>query len=267
MRYTNHLPLHKFVVLIASALITDTAAYSIPSSSSSSSKNSAALQKVTTTTPPRTLAFTEKSHSVESGHHHYPHPQPVNQKDTMSSRRSILTNLVATAAATMSVTTLPSMVWAQDTVPSTTPIVPPEVALESVYFGVGCFWHIQHEFIAAERDLLGRSDRELTSFTGYAGGNTADTFGRVCYHNFQNVADYGKFGHGEVVGMKLPTEKIVDFAKVYFSLYNPKTLGTRFDDCCDDSLFSSGFLVILWSSHTCFLLCVCKCRFILPRNA
>jgi hypothetical protein len=96
---------------------------------------------------------------------------------------------------------------------------------EAVYFGVGCFWHIQHEFVAAERDLLGRSDRELTSLTGYAGGKSTDNFNRVCYHNFQQVADYGKMGHGEVVGMQIPSDKIVDFAAVYFSLFNPKTLG------------------------------------------
>ena len=42
--------------------------------------------------------------------------------------------------------------------------------LTDVYFGVGCFWHIQHEFIEAERKLLGRSDEQLTSRAGYAGG-------------------------------------------------------------------------------------------------
>jgi hypothetical protein len=121
----------------------------------------------------------------------------------------------------------PSMIArAEDAVAETaSPVTTPVTNLESVYFGVGCFWHIQHEFVVAERELLGRSDRELTAFTGYAGGTAADSFGRVCYHNFQGVADYGKYGHGEVVGMKLPTDKIVDFAKVYFSLFNPKTLG------------------------------------------
>ena len=116
---------------------------------------------------------------------------------------------------------------AEDVVVTETPVSTGSTSgLESVYFGVGCFWHIQHEFVAAERDLLGRSDQELTAFTGYAGGTASDKFNRVCYHNFQSVADYGKYGHGEVVGMKLPTDKIVDFTKVYFSLYNPKTLGT-----------------------------------------
>mmetsp|Transcript_7430 Transcript_7430/g.10087 ORF Transcript_7430/g.10087 Transcript_7430/m.10087 type:complete len:266 (-) Transcript_7430:179-976(-) len=98
---------------------------------------------------------------------------------------------------------------------------------EDVYFGVGCFWHIQHEFVEAERKLLGRSDEQLTSRTGYAGGTKADKEGRVCYHNFQGVADYGKLGHGEVVGMRIPTSSIGDFAKEYFSYFSSK--GERVD--------------------------------------
>lgn len=47
-----------------------------------------------------------------------------------------------------------------------------------------------------------------------------DKEGRVCYHNFQGVADYGKLGHGEVVGMKIPTSSIGDFAAEYFSLFD-----------------------------------------------
>lgn len=94
--------------------------------------------------------------------------------------------------------------------------------LTDVYFGVGCFWHIQHEFVEAERKLLGRGDKELTSLTGYAGGRSTDKEGRVCYHNFQSIADYGKLGHGEVVGMKIPESRIGDFAQEYFNLFTPK---------------------------------------------
>ena len=31
-----------------------------------------------------------------------------------------------------------------------------------VYFGVGCFWHVQHEFVQAEKKLLGRTDDTVT---------------------------------------------------------------------------------------------------------
>jgi hypothetical protein len=56
--------------------------------------------------------------------------------------------------------------------------------LVDVYFGVGCYWHIQHEFAQAERDILGRTDLQLTARTGYAGGTGIGPEGRVCYHNF-----------------------------------------------------------------------------------
>jgi len=99
--------------------------------------------------------------------------------------------------------------------------------LTDVYFGVGCYWHIQHEFVEAERNFLGRADAELTSRTGYAGGTKTDAEGRVCYHNLQGVADYGKLGHGEVVGMTIPESSIGDFAKEYFSLFT--AAGERVD--------------------------------------
>lgn len=142
---------------------------------------------------------------------------------TLQPRRGFLQSLSSAATlATFSKlsTTSPKPAFAAD---STTTITSP---LTDVYFGVGCFWHIQHEFVEAERKLLGRSDKELTSRTGYAGG-TQDKGGKVCYHNFQSFADYGKFGHGEVVGMTIPENSIGDFAKEYFNLFTAK--GERVD--------------------------------------
>ena len=42
--------------------------------------------------------------------------------------------------------------------------------LIDVYFGCGCFWHVQHELLVAERKILGRKDADLTARCGYAGG-------------------------------------------------------------------------------------------------
>mmetsp|Transcript_28860 Transcript_28860/g.42748 ORF Transcript_28860/g.42748 Transcript_28860/m.42748 type:complete len:290 (+) Transcript_28860:42-911(+) len=98
--------------------------------------------------------------------------------------------------------------------------------LTNVYFGAGCFWHVQHEFVMAEMRLLRRNNEELTSFTGYAGGKSSDSEGRVCYHNLAGVADYGKLGHGEVVGMTIPEASIGDFSLEYFNLF---TNGERAD--------------------------------------
>ena len=87
---------------------------------------------------------------------------------------------------------------------------PPATAAEDlidVYFGVGCFWHVQHEMVAAEKRYLNRKDDELTAIAGYAGGlkvgsdpSRPDKPSLVCYHNYQRIADYGRLGHGEVVG-------------------------------------------------------------------
>ena len=75
-----------------------------------------------------------------------------------------------------------------------------------MYFGVGCFWHVQHEFVETERCLLNRSDSQLTSFTGYAGGLEYGPDDKVCYHNWpRHIAEYSSLGHAEVVGMKIPT--------------------------------------------------------------
>ena len=33
---------------------------------------------------------------------------------------------------------------------------------QKYYWGVGCFWHAQHEFVEAEKRILGRTDDQLT---------------------------------------------------------------------------------------------------------
>ena len=100
-----------------------------------------------------------------------------------------------------------------------------------VYFGVGCFWHVQHEFVSTEMNVLGRSEADITSKAGYAGGNrkAQSEFNAaqpnkpledlVCYHNLLGKADYDTLGHTEVVGMSIPAETVEAFAQEYFSLY------------------------------------------------
>lgn len=60
---------------------------------------------------------------------------------------------------------------------SNTPFVPPMAYAQEVtqvaqvannkaevdvYFGIGCFWHVQHEFVEAERRILNRPDDKIT---------------------------------------------------------------------------------------------------------
>lgn len=88
-----------------------------------------------------------------------------------SSRRAVLqqvlTSLTVAAAATTATVATSPVLAADEPEPE-----------ESVYFGVGCFWHIQHEFVQAEKDLLNRNERTYTSATGYAGGKATDSVRR-----------------------------------------------------------------------------------------
>ena len=41
------------------------------------------------------------------------------------------------------------------------------------------FWHVQHEFVEAEKNILGRADNKVSSRAGYAGGNLGMKDGKV----------------------------------------------------------------------------------------
>ena len=103
-----------------------------------------------------------------------------------------------------------------------------------VYFGCGCFWHVQHEFVMAEKKLLNRKDMEITARAGYAGGGNQG-IGRkdekVCYHNAAQIADYGSLGHAEVVRLSIPPSSFSSFAEEYFALFDDK--GNRPDQFGD----------------------------------
>ena len=66
-----------------------------------------------------------------------------------------------------------------------------------VYFGNGCFWGRQHEFVALEKEALHRSDAEVKSLAGYAGGKRGgggknrDT---VCYYYGSSDTVYERLG-------------------------------------------------------------------------
>lgn len=51
----------------------------------------------------------------------------------------------------------------------------------TVYFGNGCFWGRQHDFYETER-MLGRTDEEVSSIVGYAGGTATGPDNKVCYY-------------------------------------------------------------------------------------
>jgi len=78
----------------------------------------------------------------------------------------------------------------------------PEDEVE-VYFGCGCFWHVQHEFVELEMSELCRTGEELTAFASYGGGTKVGEGGLVCYHNMEGKAYYGSMGHAEVVTLTI----------------------------------------------------------------
>lgn len=132
--------------------------------------------------------------------------------------------------------------------PEAVPVVPIDDSLR-VYFGAGCFWHMQHEMVREEIKSLGRDGSEITAVSGFAGGKNLGPEGRVCYHNRRNIADYGLLGHAEAVqvpGLTLtltlspatliphpdpqvtiPPKKLKAFAKKYFKMFGER--GFRHD--------------------------------------
>jgi peptide methionine sulfoxide reductase MsrA len=131
------------------------------------------------------------------------------QMTNPSSRRQLLQNVITNAAFVIAPCTSPRPSMATE---GNEPI--------EVWFGCGCFWHVQHEFLEAERKLLGRSNAELTSRAGYAGGKAGAKDGKVCYHNAAQISDYGSLGHAEVVNLKIPTSAFPDFVAEYCALFN-----------------------------------------------
>lgn len=97
----------------------------------------------------------------------------------------------------------------------------------TAYFGAGCFWHVQHEFVLEEVAALKRSPGQITAVSGYAGGQRLGDGGKVCYHNFRNIADYGKLGHAEAVQVSIPESAFPRFCNKYFSLFGER--GFRHD--------------------------------------
>ncbi|BDA44563.1 probable peptide methionine sulfoxide reductase MsrA [Coccomyxa sp. Obi] len=97
-----------------------------------------------------------------------------------------------------------------------------------VYFGNGCFWGRQKEFVDAEKSL-GRSPDKISSVVGYAGGREQGPKGLVCYYYGPKSTVYEELGHAEVVQVQLDPDKaqkeMEKFADVYFSQFRKTPFG------------------------------------------
>jgi hypothetical protein len=96
-------------------------------------------------------------------------------------------------------------------------------AITPVYFGNGCFWGRQFDYVNAEK-ALGRDAASMSAVAGYAGGATPAKGGKVCYYRGPSGSVYEELGHAEVVGVNLEgqaadaqaQQQYRKFAETYF---------------------------------------------------
>ena len=95
-----------------------------------------------------------------------------------------------------------------------------------VYFGNGCFWGRQKDFVDTEMKL-GRTANSATAVVGYAGGQENQK--PACYYYNSPESQYERQGHAEVVQVGLNSEKAKDelamFAETYFNQFTKTRQG------------------------------------------
>lgn len=87
-----------------------------------------------------------------------------------------------------------------------------------VYFGCGCFWHVQYAFAGLEQSLLNRTGSQVTARTAYAGSVQTGPDGLVCYHNPEGIADYAAMGHAEAVSVSMPEQSVDAFVATFWQV-------------------------------------------------
>ncbi|GMI21814.1 hypothetical protein TeGR_g9829 [Tetraparma gracilis] len=97
------------------------------------------------------------------------------------------------------------------------PLLPSALSAPSVFFGNGCFWHMQHLLTTElEQGLLGRDTADLTSTAGYAGGKEEPT--PLCYPSEADFNNHEEFGSAEVVSVELEgVEQVEMAASIFFN--------------------------------------------------
>jgi hypothetical protein len=107
--------------------------------------------------------------------------------------------------------------------------MPAAAEITPIYFGNGCFWGRQKDFVDTEMKM-GRDVMSSTAVVGYAGGqeNTKDT----CYYYNAPGTLYERQGHAEVVqvsnlcSMPLMSDQLSPY-KCYGKLCTSKCCGDR----------------------------------------
>ncbi|KAG2491069.1 hypothetical protein HYH03_010514 [Edaphochlamys debaryana] len=95
--------------------------------------------------------------------------------------------------------------------------------LTTVYFGNGCFWGRQKDFVEVEMRTLGRPADQVTALVGYAAGTATGPDGRVCYVYSDPKTRYDELGHAEVVALGVDPgaeeAEVRAFARAYFKQF------------------------------------------------
>lgn len=97
-----------------------------------------------------------------------------------------------------------------------------------IYFGNGCFWGRQKDFVDAEKSL-GRKPDQISSVAGYAGG-VGEGEGPVCYYYGKRDTVYEGLGHAEVVQLDLTSnaeKEMETFATTYFKQFQKTRQGMQ----------------------------------------
>lgn len=200
--------------------------------------------------PPSTSQSTKFKHlHVISARYNDDDPKEHDSESTNTQRRQFINQFLTkattiTTMATASTFTTPLTAYSAEDITTTADTTTANVAntndndndneIIQVYFGCGCFWHVQHEFVMAEQTLLKRSNTQITARAGYAGGLDGMKNDKVCYHNAGQISDYGSLGHAEVVNLSIPSQYFTQFAKEYCQLFDSK--GNRPDQFGDKGL-------------------------------
>lgn len=113
---------------------------------------------------------------------------------------------MATAACALAAALLathPHSAMAAEIAEATPQLAISNEAVEPVYFGNGCFWGRQYDFVNAEQ-ALGRFPGDISAVVGYAGGAVPSPSNKVCYYYTPDKdAVYERLGHAEVVQVEL----------------------------------------------------------------
>jgi len=95
-----------------------------------------------------------------------------------------------------------------------------------VYFGNGCFWGRQKDFVDTEM-ALGRTMPEVSAVVGYAGGRSKES--ATCYYYNAPDSVYEKQGHAEVVQVALSEgdaeRQFARFAETYMRQFQRTPAG------------------------------------------